>query len=89
MTKLRIAISRVNGWQIRIVALSFLVLSIGSGSQFLVNAFAAGTESEAQNVQTINTVIDAPTSITTHTIHIKSRHAGVNSFGGYTVTRKK
>ena len=89
MTRLRRAISKVNAWQIRIVTLSFLVLSIGSGSQFLVNAFAAGTDSQAQNVQTINIIIDAPTSISTHTIHIKSRHAGVDTPGGYTVMIKR
>lgn len=90
MTRLRIAIHKVNAWQIRIVTLSFLVLCIGSGSQFLVNALAAGTEPEVQNVQMTTVILNTPT--VNHfptTKHAHLRRAGVNTFGGYTVTGKR
>jgi hypothetical protein len=83
------AILKVNAWQVRIVALSLLVLSIGSGSQFLANALAAGTEIEVQNVQ--NTMVITTPTINSYpsTIHVHSRRAGVDTFGGYTVTGKR
>lgn len=87
MTKLHIAIHKANAWQIRIAALSFLVLGIGSGSQFLVNAFAAGTEPEIQNVQTTTSIFVIPTTISASHLHV--RRAGVHTVGGYTVTIKK
>ena len=90
MTKLRIAIHKVNAWQIRIVTLSFLVICIGSGSQFLVNAFAAGAEPETQNVQTTTVIVNTPTgSHFLATKHVHLRRAGVDTFGAYTVTRKR
>ncbi len=85
MTKLHIAIHKANAWQIRIVALSFLVLGIGSASQFLVNAFAAGAEPETQNVQATTSIFIIPTTAQ----HLHIRRAGVHTIGGYTVTRKK
>ncbi len=84
MTKLHIALHKVNAWQIRIVALAFLVLCIGSGSQFLVNAFAAGAEPEVQAAQT-TVILKPPTVVSTPVVHIKIRRAGVDSFGGYTI----
>ena len=90
MTKLRIAIYKVNAWQIRIVTLSFLVICIGSGSQFLVNALAAGAEPEAQNVQATTVILNTPTVRHFPAIkHVHLRHAGVDTFGGYTVTGKR
>ncbi len=90
MTKLRLAIHKVNAWQIRIVALAFLVLCIGSGSQFLVNAFAAGTEPEMETAQTTTLILDTPTvNHFPSNIHIHVRRAGVDSFGGYTVTGRR
>lgn len=90
MTKLRIAIHKVNAWQVRIVALSFLVLCIGSGSQFLVNAFAAGTSSEVETTQTTTLLSDTPTiSYFPAHLHVHIRRAGVDTFGGYTVTGKR
>ncbi len=90
MTKLRIAIHKVNAWQIRIVALSFLVICIGSGSQFLVNALAAGAEPEVQNAQATTVIVNTP--IVSHfpvTKHVHIRRAGVDTFGGYTVAGKR
>ena len=90
MTKLRMAIHKVNAWQIRIVTLSLLVLCIGSGSQFLVNAFAAGAEPEVQNVQTTTVILTTP--IVSHlpvTKHVHIRRAGVDTFGGYIATGKR
>lgn len=90
MTKLRIAIHKVNAWQIRIVVLSFLVLTIGSGSQFLVNALAAGTEPEIQNVQTTMVILNTPSvGSSPSTVQAHSRRAGVDTFGGYTVIGKR
>ncbi len=87
MTRLTIAIHKVNAWQIRIVALSFLVLGIGSGSQFLVNVFAAGAEPETQNVQAATSIFVIPTTSSAPHLHV--RRAGVHTTGGYTVTIKK
>ncbi len=90
MTKLYRAIHKVNAWHIRIITLSLLVLCIGSGSQFLVNAFAAGAEPEVQNVQTTTVILTTPTaSLFPSTIHVRIRRAGVDTFGGYVVTGKK
>ena len=90
MTKLRFSIHKVNAWQIRIVALAFLVLGIGSGSQFLVNAFAAGTQSEIETAQTTTLILDtSPVRHAPSNIHIHIRRAGVDSLGGYTVTGKR
>src|SRR5579859_5495763 len=41
---LRSALSWENAWRIRIVALGFIVLSVGIGSQILVNAVAASSD---------------------------------------------
>ena len=89
MTKFRIAINNINAWQIRIVTLSFLVLFIGSSSQILVNALAAGTESEVQSAYMTTVVLDTPTVTSTPTMYTKIRRAGVDTFGGYTVMGKK
>ncbi len=88
MTKLRIAIHKVNAWQIRIVALAFLVLSIGSGSQFLANALAAGTKPEVENVQTTVVVASPTIGPLPSTIHVHIRRAGVDSPGGYTTINR-
>ncbi len=88
MSRLQIAMSKINAWHIRIIALASLVLCIGSGSQFLANALAAGTDSEAQSTQTTNVIIDAPSVDYLHSIrHIQLRRAGVDTVGGYTGTR--
>ena len=90
MTKLHIAIHKINAWHIRIITLSLLVLCIGSGSQFLVNAFAAGAEPEVQNVQTTTVILNTPTASYFPDIkHVHIRRAGVDTFGGYTVTGKR
>ncbi|GAC1667667.1 MAG: hypothetical protein NVS9B9_27820 [Ktedonobacteraceae bacterium] len=86
MTKLRRAIDKVNALQIRIVALSLLVLCIGSGSQLLVNAMAAGTQPEVSEAKTTITILKTPTVISLpSTLHVHIRRAGVDSLGGYTV----
>ena len=89
MIKLRIAIHKVNAWQIRIVALAFLVLCIGSGSQFLANALAAGTEQEVESAQRTIVVASPTIGPLPSTIHVHIRRAGVDTPGGYTVTRKR
>ena len=45
---------KVSAWQIRIVALAFIVLSVAGGSHMLVNAFAA-TNDENTQTQHIST----------------------------------
>ena len=47
LTMLRSALSWKNAWRIRIVALGFIVLVVGGGSQVLVNAFAADADTDA------------------------------------------
>ena len=47
LTMLRSALSWKNAWRIRIVALGFIVLVVGIGSQVLVNAFAADADTDA------------------------------------------
>ena len=89
MSRLRIALDKVNVWKVRVVALSFLVLLIGGSSQVLVNAMAAGTESEAAIPKTTIVILNTSTSIPTSTSHIHSRRAGVDSPGGYIATGKR
>jgi len=83
MTKFCIALFRVNVWKVRVVALSFLVLMIGSGSQVLVNAMAAGTESEATIPKPVHVILKTPIVLPTSTLHLHIRRAGVDSPGGY------
>lgn len=89
MTKLRLAIDKVTAWQVRIVALSFLVILVGSSSQVLANALAAGAGSEAPTPKTTTVISKTPTVISTSTVHVKIRRAGVNSRGGYTAPGNK
>ena len=86
-SKLRIALDKVNVWKVRVVALSILVLLVGGSSQVLVNALAVGTESEAAIPKT-TTVIASPV-LTTSTLHIKIKRAGVDGPGGYITIGKR
>ncbi|GAC1382014.1 MAG: hypothetical protein NVSMB33_09080 [Ktedonobacteraceae bacterium] len=52
---LRSALSWKNAWQIRIVALGFIVLLIGVGSQVLINAVAASTDAVVLKVTVYTT----------------------------------
>lgn len=45
---LRATLRDINAWQIRIIALACLVITIGGGSQTLVNVFAASTEAKVE-----------------------------------------
>lgn len=89
MIRLRIALDKVNVWKVRVVALSFLVLLIGSGSQVLVNAMAAGTDAEATTPGTTIVISNTPATIAISTAHIHIRRAGVGGPGGYTATGKR
>ncbi|GAC1397565.1 MAG: hypothetical protein NVS4B12_08140 [Ktedonobacteraceae bacterium] len=89
MTKLRAALGKVNAWQIRIVALSLLVVFIGGSSQVLVNAFAAGAEPEIPVSGATTTIIQVPTPLSKPTLHIQIRRAGADSFGGYTIIENR
>jgi hypothetical protein len=40
----QLVIQRLSVWQVRIVALAFIVLSVAGGSHMLVTAFAASTD---------------------------------------------
>lgn len=66
MKRLQTPLSTVNAWQIRIVALAFIVLSIAGGSHVLVNAFAATTD---VNTQTYSMTQDVSISIPMHVAH--------------------
>jgi hypothetical protein len=91
MTKLRIASDRINAWQVRIAALAFLVVLVGSSSQVLANALAAGTESEmaalAPKIITVRMQGHTPVSISSLRVH--SRRAGIDTPGGYTLAGKR
>lgn len=51
MKQFQLWLQKISAWQVRIVALSFIVLSIAGGSHMLVNAFAASAGVNAQNMQ--------------------------------------
>ena len=57
---------KVSAWQVRIVALAFIVLSIAGGSHVLVNAFAATTDT---STQTQYSTTDVSVSIPMHVAH--------------------
>ena len=61
MNQLQTSLRKVNAWQVRIIALAFIVLSVGGGSHMLVNAFAAdaGTDVQTTYIST-NTTITIP-----------------------------
>jgi hypothetical protein len=54
MTMFRTMLGWKNAWRIRIVALGFIVLAVGGGSQILVNTLAAGADMITLKV-TVNT----------------------------------
>ena len=80
---------KINAWQIRIIALTCLVVLVGSSSQFLANAFAVGIRPEPLVQQMTPVATQVPHSIIYPTTRIAIRRAGINSIGGYTVTRKR
>ncbi len=75
---------KITAWQVRIVALAFLVIFVGSSSQVLANTLAAGIEAET-HVTTITTPIVQLTPHSSHRgLHIQHvRHAGADTTGGY------
>lgn len=89
MIQLRETLKKINAWQIRIITLAFLVVFVGSGSQFLANAFAAGIEPEALVQQVTPLVTQGPTSVTHSKMHITIRRAGIDTIGGYTVPGRR
>ena len=68
MKRRQIVLQTVSAWQIRIVALTFIVLSVAGGSHLLVNAFAA-TNDENIQIQYIST--DGNISVPMHTAQSK------------------
>ena len=85
-TQLYKALHKISAWQIRIIALASLVVLVGSSSQFLANAFASGVGPEVPVQQVTPVVTQVPTNI----IYVKTpRHAGTDTFGGYTVTSNR
>ncbi len=91
MTKLRIASNKISAWQVRIAALAFLVVLVGSSSQVLANALAAGTESEMADPtpKNITVTIQGHTPVATSVLHVHSWRAGVDTPGGYTLVGKR
>ena len=70
---------KINAWQVRIIALGFLVIFVGSSSQVLANTLAAANEPQ---VAPINTIV-VPTHYAPHV-----RRAGVETVGGYITVGK-
>lgn len=68
MKRLQTILRTANAWQVRIVALAFIVISVAGGSHILVNAFAA----------TANASIPLPSATTSISIsvpmHITQSH---------------
>lgn len=77
MKHVQTALRTVSAWQIRIVALAFIVLSIAGGSHILVNAFAATANMDTQSsYMTTNSSISIPMHLATeqHVIkHVPSK----------------
>lgn len=77
MKHLQTVSQTVSAWQIRIVALAFIVLSVAGGSHMLVNAFAATTDMDIQLQYTVtNSSIAIPMHLVTehHVIkHVSSK----------------
>jgi|GEM_PF-2970083 len=74
---------KINAWQVRIIALGFLVIFVGSSSQVLANTLAAANEPQ---VAPINTIV-VPTHYAPHIHHV--RRAGVDTIGGYILVGKR
>ena len=72
MKHLQIVSQTVNAWQIRIVALAFIVLSVAGGSHMLVNAFAVSADMDTQSsYMTTNSSISIPMHSATEQYVIK------------------
>ena len=72
MKHLQTVSQTVSAWQIRIVALAFIVLSVAGGSHMLINAYAATTSTDIQSqYTTTNSSISIPMHSVTETHVIK------------------
>lgn len=68
MKRLQLFLQDVSAWQVRIVALACIVLSIAGGSHLLVNALATAETSEQTNYA-ITTSVSIPMHVA-HSQHV-------------------